>query len=230
MKLKIFNFNTLLDLAKNRIHIVEIEEVRLFRKMIETLQFQLDNEYVEERIYIFDDNYNEINYRNIDLVSDYTDLFSNIKVPNELVKIFEKHLTEEQEELIYNLNVSLNEFAFKMLYDLDIDIDYKESYQIKDLLAVLKPSITNNGSILENLFTLIDFYTLIDSKSYIFFINLKMYLSEEELVEIYRYILAKEIKVILLEGRASNKILNFEQKLNIDSTFDDHLELYNSEI
>lgn len=230
MKLKIFNFSTLLDLNKSTINIVEIEEVRLFRKVIETLQFQMINEYVEEKIYIFDDNYNEINYRDIDLVTNYIDLFSSIKVTNELVKILEKQLSEEQEELIYKLNISLNEFAFKMLYDLDIDIEYKESYQMKDLLPVLKLNIIDNGNILENLFTAIDLYTLFESKKYIFFVNLKSYLDEEELIEIYRYIVAKELKVILLEGRASDKILNLEQKFYIDDIFDDHYELYDTKI
>ena len=230
MKLKIFNFDTVIDVSNNIISVVEIEDIRLFRKVIETLQFQVKNQEGEEKIWIYDDEFDEINFQKVDIISNYMDIFSNLKLFNQIFKVIDSNLDEEKEDAIRKINLYLNEFATDLLYDIDIDLDFKETFNLKELLKIIKVRITDDGSIVDNLFTLINFYSYIKIERILFFINLKSYLNREEVLEFYRHVLANNIKVILLEGRASDKLLENEQKMHIDSTFDDHYRLYSSDI
>ena len=50
--------------------------------------------------------------------------------------------------------------------------------------------------------------------------NLKLYLSEEELIELYKYSLYNEIKLFLIEKDYTGK-LKYEKILLIDENFDD---------
>lgn len=228
MNLKIFNFETVLNLNDNIISVIEVEDTHLFRKIIETIQYQMKNQDVEEKVYIYDDEFNEISYRKIEMIFNYIDLFSNIKMTKEISNLLNNELDHETESAIQNINIELNEFATKVLYNLDIDLDYKNSFQLTDLLRILKVKINDNGSILDNLFSLIDFYSLMAPNKFLFFVNLKIYLDTDEIIEFYNYIRANKLTAILLEGRASDKILKNEQKLHIDSTFDDHYRLQDS--
>lgn len=230
MNLKIFNFDTVLNLRDNMISVIEVEDILLFRKIIETLQSQIINRDVEEKVYIYDHEFKEINYRNVELIVNYMDLFSNLKIANELIKMISNELDEEKELMLHSLNIEINKFVTHLFYELDLDINYKDTFELKDILRILKVSINDNGNILDNLFSLVDYYSLIGLDNFLFFVNLKSYLEKDELLELYRYIMAKEIKVILLEVRASDKILENEQKLRIDSTFDDYFELHDPRI
>src|SRR5699024_1412218 len=149
-----------------------------------------------------------------------------LKLFNQIFKVIDSNLDEEKEDAIRKINLYLNEFATDMLYDIDIDLDFKETFSLKELLKIIKISITDDGSIIDNLFSLINFYSHIKPDSILFLINLKSYLSREELIEFYRHVLVNNIKIILLEGRTSDKLLKNEQKMYIDSTFDDHYRLY----
>ena len=50
--------------------------------------------------------------------------------------------------------------------------------------------------------------------------NLKQYLSEEEIVEFYKYSMYNNIKLLIIE-RINNKKLKYENILRIDDEFDD---------
>lgn len=230
MKLKIFNFGTELDLSTNLINVLEVKDILLFRKIIETLQSQIINREVEEKVYVYNDDFKEINYRNIELIANYLDLFSNLKVANELEKILNNEFDEQKELMLQDINIEFNNLATHLFYDIDLDISYKDSFELKDFLRILKVEINNNGSIVDNLFSLLEYYSLITSDKLLFLVNLKLYLEKDELLEFYRYIIANELKVVLLEGKASNEILENEQKLLIDSNFEDYFELYTPEI
>lgn len=226
MRLKVFNFATELHLNKRKINIVEIHNVTLFRKIIETVKVQSINGETTEKIWIYNNDYKEINNNNIEIILDFFNMFSSIRIVNPIAKLIDSNLDEAKMEAIQNINIHLNKLATDLLYDLDIDIEYKESYSIADLLNVLKVKIFEEQDIIENLFTLIDYLSSFKPNSVLFMVNLKSYLSNEELNEFYNYILIKEVSIVLLEGRASNNMIKQEQKLIIDENYDDYYEEY----
>lgn len=226
MKLKVFNFDTELNLKSKKINIVEIHNITLFRKVIETIKGQSINEETVEKIWVYNNDYKEINSSNIELVLDFFNMFSSIRIVNPIAKSIENNLDESKMEAIQNINIYLNKLATDLLYDLDIDIEHKESYSLADLLSILKVKISEEQNIIDNLFTLIDYLSFFKPNSFLFIVNLKSYLSSEEINEFYNYVLVKQVNIILLEGRASNNMIRNEQKLVIDEDYDDYYEVY----
>lgn len=226
MKLKIFNFETELHLNDGKVNVVEVHSKSLFRKVIESIKHQSRNESPVEKIWIYSDDYQEVNSRDIDLVFDFFNMFSNIRIINPVAKIIEENLDEYKNKVIENTNAQLNKLAAELLYDLDIGIDYKKSYHLVELLTILKIKIEEEQSILDNLFVLIDYLSMFKPKTFLFIVNLKTYLSFEEINEVYTYILAKDVNIVLLEGRASKRIISNEHKLVINEDFDDYYKEY----
>ena len=51
--------------------------------------------------------------------------------------------------------------------------------------------------------------------------NLKTYVNEDELLEIYKYSIYNNINLLVIENRHSEKLLKYEQKNIIDENFDE---------
>lgn len=230
MILKIFSFPTEIQLKKENIHVIEIEDQLLFRKIIETLNLQINNQETEEKVWLYDQKYKEISYQKVDIIFDYLNMFSSINLVKPLEKLIEKDYDEHKDQIIENINIDLNLLATTLLCDLDINLSYQERYSLSDLLKLLKVKIVEEETILDNLFLLIDYFSMFKEDDILFLINLKQFLIEEELKEFYNYIQIKQVTVVLLEGRASDKLLIKEQKLTIDQTFDDHYRVNSTEI
>lgn len=226
MKLKIFNFDTELVLNKTKINIIEVHNTKLFRKIVESLKTQMNNEDPSEKIWIVDNDYKEINSSNIELIIDYFNILSSVRIINPIAKFIDLNLDKTKLNAIQHINIELNRLATDLFYDIDLDIEFKDSFSLKDLLNVFKIKIPDSLSILENLFTLIDYFSIFKSDNILFMANLKSFLSSEELQEYYQYCLVNQVHIVLLEGRASNKTLKLEQKIIIDQDYYDYYEEY----
>ena len=89
MILKIFNFPTEIQLKKENVHVIEIEDQLLFRKIIETLNLQINNQETEEKVWLYDEKYKEISYRKVNIIFDYLNMFSTIQLVKPLEKLIE---------------------------------------------------------------------------------------------------------------------------------------------
>ena len=66
------------------------------------------------------------------------------------------------------------------------------------------------------MFLLIDIEKTLNLSSILVFINLKQYLSNEELEELYKYSIYNDVKILLVDSQCySNKSI-YENKLSID--------------
>src|SRR5690625_6695034 len=107
MRLKIFNFETELHLNEGKVNLVEIHNESLFRKVIESIKHQSRNEDPVEKIWIYSDDYQEVNSRDIDLVFDFFNIFSNIRIINPVAKAIEENLDEYKNKVIEDTNNQL---------------------------------------------------------------------------------------------------------------------------
>lgn len=96
------------------------------------------------------------------------------------------------------------------------DIDFS------NLLKSLKIRVEDNEVFLEKILDLIKIYTLMFGYKLIVFINLKEFVSEEELSEIYKYCNYNKINIMLIENFQKNPLPN-EKIIIID---DDLCEIY----
>ena len=85
----------------------------------------------------------------------------------------------------------------------------------------MKISINKTDDLLNNLLLLIDLEKVLKINEILFFINLKQYLSQEELIEFYKYAIYNEIKIVLVDSQSYGVKLDYEKKLIIDANLDE---------
>lgn len=119
-------------------------------------------------------------------------------------------------EVRKNIVEEINEFPFEFTMSDDIDI-------INILkLYNLKVDILSYETILEKIEFFIDLNATLNIFNVIVVPNLKMYLSEKELIELYKYSLYNNVKLLLIEKNFTQK-LEYEHILAIDEEFDDYI-------
>ena len=88
---------------------------------------------------------------------------------------------------------------------------------------MLKYSINNKEELLDNLLLLIDLETILNSNKVLCFINLKQYLSKEELEELYKYATYNSVNFILIDSIKYNCIKEYEKLIIIDENLEDYM-------
>ena len=98
----------------------------------------------------------------------------------------------------------------------DIPLFISNDLDIETILKGVKILVNSFDDILNNLFLLIDIEKTLNLSSILVFINLKQYLSNEELEELYKYSIYNDVKILLVDSQCySNKSI-YENKLSID--------------
>ena len=92
---------------------------------------------------------------------------------------------------------------------------------IENITKFIKVSIDNSNELLDSLFLLIDLESTLLTNNILFFINLKQYLSTTELIELYKYAIYKEIKIVLIDSQSYGVTLKYEKKYIIDENLDE---------
>ena len=100
----------------------------------------------------------------------------------------------------------------------------KDSIDSYDLLKMynVRIDIFSYTNPLNKIELLIEILSILKIADILIIPNLKSYLSEEELLELYKYGMYNNINIILLESRRWKKI-NYEKIIYIDEEFDEFL-------
>ena len=94
---------------------------------------------------------------------------------------------------------------------------------MENLFKILKISINKKDSLIDNLFLIIDLENKFKLNKLLVFINLKQYLSKEELIEFYKYCIYNNVMIILVDSQTYGTTIKYEKKLIIDSNLDEYL-------
>ena len=68
---------------------------------------------------------------------------------------------------------------------------------------------------------LIDLEKILKLNSILFFINLKQFLNNDELIELYKYAIYNNIIIVLIDSQSYGVPLKFEKKLIVDSDLEE---------
>ena len=85
----------------------------------------------------------------------------------------------------------------------------------------MKIKLETKNEILDNLLLLIDLEKVLNKRNILFFINLKQYLTSQELLELYKYSIYQQVPIILIDSQSYGTSLKYEKKLIIDSELDE---------
>lgn len=212
-------FSGPIKFSENKNTVLVLENKKFFRNFLFDLKNQING--LSGEIVISED-YEPIRFKDICLLNDYINIDMNEKailnkVYSDLLSISEKDLQKETEEF----KLTALQYFSTLISKSDIELFF-DDIDFSNLLKSLKIRVEDNEVFLEKILDLIKIYTLMFGYKLIVFINLKEFVSEEELSEIYKYCNYNKINIMLIENFQKNPLPN-EKIIIID---DDLCEIY----
>lgn len=221
MIMKILYLDNEIKFDNDSVNVMEIENKKIFYRFIK----ELNNIYfnnTDDNILIFDNKKNEINFNKFKMIFDFFNFdFNSKKYLGDVSKTISNSMDSNVKDSMVNEYNKFGEKFFKSLNDIDLPIttDYETSYDC--LLKQFNIKLNYNDDLISNLFLLIDLNNQLNLNDIIVFVNLKQYLTNLELEELYKYSMIKQVNILLVDSQAYGCTLKYEKKLIIDANLDE---------
>ncbi|MBQ8472411.1 MAG: type II-A CRISPR-associated protein Csn2 [Bacilli bacterium] len=224
MNLKISYFDNNLSFNNESIQVIEIENKKMFYRLISDLVLLKNGEKLNE-LYFFDDKNEELNIGS--RVEVYVDFFqidlNSKKNISALTKKISSNLTDIEKDELFNSFKKLYKSFNRILNEFELPIVINDNLIIEDILKLFKISFKASNDLLDNLLLLIEIEKSLNLNEILFFINLKQYLNKDELEELYKYAIYNSIKIVLIDSQSYGATINYEKKLIIDNDLEEYV-------
>ncbi len=220
MKLKIIFIEQDIMISDDIVQSIEVENKKQFYRLVSGI-YQLENGEKLEDFQFYSEEGKETN-PSIKIISDYFSFeIDSKKTINELYKYIESSIEEDQLQELTRSYQKIYKSLQKILGNIDLSLSIQEDFDVESLLKMVRVSIQHQEDLLNQLFLLIDVERLLKIHDVIFLVNLKQYLSKDELLELYKYAIYNKIKIILLDSQPYGIGLELERKLVIDENLNE---------
>ena len=120
--------------------------------------------------------------------------------------------------------IKLRNYLIEEINEMPFEFVMKDELDVKEILKLFDLKIDKEGytNIIEKIELLIDIISTLNVASVLVIPNMKIYLSDEEIVEIYKYSLYNNVTLLSIENDFLSK-LEYENILLIDENFDEIL-------
>ncbi len=223
MKLSIKYIDNNIDFDNSCINCLEIENKNYFYKVVNDIN-SISNGNILEDVIFSDDEYKELNLSNkINMVFDYFNFdFNSKKIISIINKKINDNISVENKENLSKLYNKIRKIYLPILNDMDLNIDINNDFDLDSIIKLLNVSIKPKDNLLDNLFLLVDIEKELSINKIIVFVSLKQYLNNNELIELYKYLLYNNVVALLIDSQSYGVCNEYEKKLIID----DELEEY----
>ena len=217
MKLVINFLDNDLYINSERVLSIEVENKSYFYRIVNCFNSLYIGDKIDE-INFYDEKFNEINLNNkILIMYDFFNFdFNSKKNISKIYKLIEDNLDEKSLQSFNSLYSKLLKILKNELNYLDINIKLDEEYKMENILKIVKLSIEKKDSLMDNLFLLIDLEKILKVNEVLVFVNLKQYLSKDELKEFYKYIVYNNLCAVFVDSQTYGIADNMETKIIID--------------
>ncbi len=224
MKIVINFIDNEIAVQNNNVFNIEVENKAYFYRLINEFNL-ISKGIISENIFFLDEDSNELNLLNkIDLYIDYFNIeFNSKKIINNLYKVLKTNINEEDKIKINKCYLKIKNILSKSFLDYNLPLLINDEFDIDTILKLLKVSIDSKNNLLDNLFLLIDINNNFKINELLIFVNLKQYLTLEELNELYKYSIYNNVKILLIDSQCYGVTNKFEKKLIIDGNLDEFL-------
>ena len=208
----------------NNVFNIEVENKAYFYRLINEFNL-ISKGVISDNIFFLDEDDNELNLLNkIDLYIDYFNIeFNSKKIINNLYKMLKTNINEEDKTKINKYYLKIKSILAKSFLDYNLPLVINDEFDIDTILKLLKVTIDSKNNLLDNLLLLIDINNNFKINELLIFVNLKQYLTLEELNEFYKYSIYNDIKILLIDSQCYGVTNKFEKKLIIDGNLDEFL-------
>ena len=222
MKLVINFLDNDLYINSERVLSIEVENKSYFYRIVNCFNSLYVGDKIDE-INFYDEKFNEINLNNkILIMYDFFNFdFNSKKNISKIYKLIEDNLDEKSLQSFNNLYSKLLKILKNELNYLDINIKLDEEYKMENILKIVKLSIEKKDSLMDNLFLLIDLEKILKVNEVLVFVNLKQYLSKDELKEFYKYIVYNNLCAVFVDSQTYGIADNMETKIIIDDNLNE---------
>lgn len=225
MRLKINGFENEINFNDENVNILEIENVKCFSHIIEVLNEKI-NGIESNEIYLLDDNKDELNMsKEMYIIFDLFNIdYNSKKILNKIYDIISDNIQKNQDYELENMTVKLRNYIIQEINELPFEFTMKSELEIPEILKLynLKIDSSNYTNILERIEILIDIIATLKIAKVLIIPNLKTYLSDEQLVELYKYSLYNNVNLFLIERKQTTK-LKYEKIILIDENFNEEI-------
>lgn len=220
--------NLCVDYFENRIifsteyvNAIEIENKRYFYRFVNDLYSVYTNGY-SDNLQFFQDN-KEVNMNGkIKVFINYFDFpFDSKKYANEISKFVGNYINDEDINDLINLYGKMIRIYKKALNDIDLPLYIENDISIDNINKLIKLGISPKEELLDNLMLLIDLEHTLKTNNLLVFVNLKQYLTKDEVRELYKYAIYNGIMIMLIDSFNYGVTLKDEKKYIIDENLDE---------
>lgn len=224
MKININYIDNNIIISNDKVLSLEIENKSYFYRVVNDFN-NITKDSSIKNINFYDDNGKELELSNkINVIIDYFNIdFNSKKILNMLYKSLKDEIDEITNTQINTYYNKIKKIIFKKLINFNLLLSINEEYEIDTIFKLLKISIDCKDSLLDNLLLLIDIENLLKINELIVLVNIKQYLSSDELAELYKYSLYNGVKVLLIDSQNYKMTIEREKKIIIDSNLDEFL-------
>ncbi|RHP21554.1 type II-A CRISPR-associated protein Csn2 [Faecalibacillus faecis] len=218
MIMKILGFDMEVDISNENTNLLVVTDNKLFGSICCNL-----NDKNSDNI-VFVSNDSLINMKDILIVFDLLNFNINNKT---IINKLYNHLSDniisnidEENELKDNF-MKMVRIVYDEIDDFNVDISLNEELDLIKLFKMLNVEInTDYDGVLERMIDLLEIYSELNDQT-IIFINILSYFSDEEIIEIQKYINYKKLSVLFFEN-SYNRGVYFENQYIIDDDFYDY--------
>ena len=214
MKITVSYLENNIEINNENINVLEIENKKIFFRLINDLN-QICNGNVIEGIKTFIDD-KEVSITNkVNVISDYFNIdFSKYMLS--INKLINENLKDNSDKSLLLLYKKLIQKYNSIISTVDLPIMVNNDVTIESLTKILKLKINYKNSIIENLFSIIELERSLKYSKFIVLVNLKQYLDDTELKELYKYSIYNNVNIILVDSQCYGCSHDFEKKLIVD--------------
>lgn len=215
MKITVSYLENNIEINNENINVLEIENKKIFFRLINDLN-QICNGNVIEEIKTFIDDKDVSIINKVNVISDYFNIdFSRYMLS--INKLINENLKGNSDKSLLLLYKKLIQKYNSVISTVDLPIMVNNDVTIESLTKLLKLKINYKNSIIENLFSIIELERSLKSSKFIVFVNLKQYLDDNELKELYKYSIYNNVNIILIDSQCYGCSHDFEKKLIVDN-------------
>ena len=224
MKLKINGFENEIIFDANNINVLVIEDSKLFVNIIDMINDKI-KKIDNDEVFLVDENNNEMDMdkKAFILLDLFNIEYNTKKILDKIYDIISENISKNQDYEMEKITLRLRDYLINEINELPFEFIIKDEIKVNDILKLysLKIDSENYITILEKVELVIEMLSILKVADLLIIPNLKLYLSDEELVELYKYSMYNNIKLLVIERNQCEK-LDYEEVLVIDKFFNEN--------
>ena len=227
MKLRIIGFEQDIEFEENQINILKIENANLLCNILENINDNVNGISTNEVILL--DEKEEITKME-DKIYILLDIFNieynSKKILNKIYKQISEKIKLNEDYELETLSLKIRKYLTTEINEMPFEFIMKNELDIEDILKLfnLKIDETTYQTLLERLEFFINVLSTLKIAEILIIPNIKLYLNEKEIIELYKYSLYNNIKLLIIERNLNQTKLKYEKIYYIDSEFDEIIE------